>query len=127
MHVLAVVHGRAEIIVRDVEAKVAGTFVGIRNSAVDVDLCVQHGNGGRAGVTVVIETVAACSYASTIGFRLLRPDCADEVGIGDITVEWDLGLFDEEDGAGAFDFLGLGAISADTVGEESAPFIGEAF
>ena len=100
--------------------------MGVRNGAVDVDLCVEHGNGQRAGIKV-IETVAACSHADTMGFCLLGAHCAYEVGVGDLAVEWDLGLFDEEDGAGAFYFVGLGAISADAVGEESAPFVGEAF
>ena len=62
--------------------------MGVKNGAVDVDLGVQHGNSGRAGITGVID-------------------------VGDIAVEWDLGLFDEEDGAGAFYFVGLGAISAE--------------
>ena len=100
--------------------------MGVRNGAVDVDLCVQHGNSERAGITGVIETVDACSHTDTMGFCLLGAHCAYEVGVGDLAVEWDLGLFDEEDGAGAFYFVGLGAISADAVGQESAPFVGEA-
>ena len=56
-----------------------------------------------------------------MAFRLLGADCADEVGVGDLAVEWDLGLIDEEDGAGAFYFVGLGAISADAVGGGSRP------
>ena len=35
-HVLVVVHGRAKKIVRDVQSKVAGAFVGVRNGAGDV-------------------------------------------------------------------------------------------
>ena len=62
-----------------------------------------------------------------MGFRLGGPDCADEVGMGDLTVEGDLELFDEEEGASTFDSFRLGVVSADTLGEESAPFVGEVF
>ena len=61
------------------------------------------------------------------GFPVFRADCADEVGIDDLAVGGYLGLFDEEDCVGAFDSFGLGAVAANALGEEPAPFVGETF
>ena len=59
-------------------------------------------------------------------FCFLGTDDADEVGVGYFATGWDLGLVNEEDGAGAFDALGKRAIFAEAVRKEAAPFVGEA-
>ena len=71
----------------------------------------------------VVEFVATASHSYSVCFGLLGTDAADEVGIGDFAILGDLGLLDEEGGAGAFDLFDERAISADAMGEDSAPFV----
>jgi hypothetical protein len=125
-HALEAVHGGAEAAVLDIEAEVAGAAAGVRNGAVDMDLGVEHGDGGRTGIAWVIEFVAACCHAHAMVFGFLGTDDADEVGAGCFATGWDLGLANEEDGAGVFDALGKRAIFAEAVRKEAAPFVGEA-
>jgi hypothetical protein len=61
-----------------------------------------------------------------MGFGSLWPDVADEIGIGDLAILWDLGLADTKCGAGSFDVFGRGVTCVDAVGEEPAPFICQA-
>ena len=125
-HILEVLHGGAEIVVLDVEAEVASAFLGVGNGAVDVDLCVEHGDSWGAGVAGVVEFVATGCHAYAVGFGFLEADVTDKVGVGNFSPAGDLGLLDEENGAGALDaFLGR-AIAADSEGEDAAPFVGEA-
>jgi hypothetical protein len=49
----------AEKIIFYVEAEVAGAGFGVGNCAIDVDLGIKHGDGGRAGVARVVKFVAA--------------------------------------------------------------------
>ena len=60
-----------------------------------------------------------------MGLCFLWSNVADEVCVGYFAVFGDLGLVDEENGAGSCYFVGAGAIFSDSVGEEATPFIGE--
>jgi hypothetical protein len=62
-----------------------------------------------------------------VGLFLLGTNVADKVGVSNDTSRGDLGLFDEENGAGAFDAVCRLAIAPDAVGECcSAPLVAEA-
>jgi hypothetical protein len=50
-----------------------------------------------------------------VGFGLLGTDVADEVGVGYDSPFWYLGLFDKENGSGAFDSFVWWAIATDSV------------
>ena len=52
--VLVVLHGRAKVEVLDVNAEVAGTFVGIGDGAIYVELGIDHSHGRRDGITGVV-------------------------------------------------------------------------
>ena len=52
--VLVVLHGSAKVEVFDVDAKVSGTFLGIGNGAIYVELGIEHEHGGRAGIARVL-------------------------------------------------------------------------
>ena len=52
--VLLVFHGRAKVEVFDVNAKVSGTFVGIRDGAIYVEIDIEHTHGGRSGISRVV-------------------------------------------------------------------------
>jgi hypothetical protein len=126
LDVLVVAHGGAKVVIFYVKPEVAGAFAGIGDGAIDVDLGVEHGDGGGARIAGVIKFVAAGCHADSMGFFLLRTDGADEVCVGHFATVWDLGLVDEENGAGAGDAFGRWSRGANTVGEQSAPFIGKA-
>ena len=51
---MVVFHGRSKVEVFDVDAEVAGTFVGVGDSAVYVELGIEHTHGGRAGIAGVV-------------------------------------------------------------------------
>ncbi len=57
-------------------------------------------------------------------FGLLWTDVADEVCMGDLVILGDLGLLDEQRGAGAFDLLCRRSSDAKTVFEQSSPLVG---
>jgi hypothetical protein len=105
---------------------VAGTFVGIGDGAVDMNLGVEHGYGEGAGIAGVSKFVAAGCHADSMGFLLLGMYPVDEICIGHFVTVWDLGLVDEENGAGAVDAVGQWLCGADIMGEQSAPFISKA-
>ena len=115
--VLEASHRRAEVVVLDVEAKVAGAVFGIGSGAVAVYFGVEHGDGGRAGVAGVIEFVTTGCHADAMGLGFLKSHVADEIGIRDFAVSQCLGFLDEEHGSGAFDLFGYGAICAEAMGE----------
>ena len=52
--VLLVLHGRAKVKVFDFDAYVVGTFVGVRDGAIYVDIGIEHVNGGRDGIIGVV-------------------------------------------------------------------------
>jgi hypothetical protein len=115
--VLVVAHGGAKVVIFNVKAKVAGAFASIGDGAVDVDLGVQHGDGGGAGIARVIKFVAAGCHVDSMGFFLLGTDGADEICIGHFAPVGDLGLADEENGASAVDAVSQRSCGADAVGE----------
>ncbi len=61
-----------------------------------------------------------------MGLFLLGTNVADKVGVSNDTSRGDLGLFDEENGAGAFDAVCRLACATDAMGECSAPLVAEA-
>jgi hypothetical protein len=67
--VLVVLHWRAEIVVSDIYAELAGPFVGVTGGAVDMQLCIQHCNGGGACVAGAIELVTPSGHADAVSFR----------------------------------------------------------
>jgi hypothetical protein len=105
-HVLEVAHWDPKIIVGYVHAEVAGSFVGVRDDAVEVHLGVEHGDGGRACVSWIVEFVATDSAAHAVGFLLVGADAGNEVCISDLSVETDLAFCNEKTCVGAFDFVG---------------------
>ena len=52
--VLEVLHGRAKVEVFDVDAEKAGTFVGVRDGSIYVDLGIEHAHGRRAGIAGLV-------------------------------------------------------------------------
>ena len=52
--VLKVLHGCAKVEVFDVDAKVAGTFVGVGDGAIYVELGIEHSHGGRSAISGVV-------------------------------------------------------------------------
>ena len=52
--VLEVLHGRAKVEVFDVDAKVAGTFMGIIDGAMYVEFGIEHAHSGRDGINGVV-------------------------------------------------------------------------
>ena len=56
----------------------------------------------------------------------MRADVAYEICVCDLSTQRDLGLFDEENGSGAFDLGSERAFLADAMGKEATPFVGEA-
>ena len=54
MDILVVFHGHAKVEVSDIGAEVAGTFVGIGDGAIYVELGIEHAHGGRARTAVVV-------------------------------------------------------------------------
>ena len=50
---MVVLHGRAKVKLLDFNAEVAGTFVGIRDGSIYVELGIEHAHGGRASITGV--------------------------------------------------------------------------
>ena len=50
---LIAIHGGAEIVIADVEAEMAGAFIGVGYGAVDMDFGIQHGDGGGARIAWV--------------------------------------------------------------------------
>jgi hypothetical protein len=124
--VLKECHRGAKTAILDIEAKVAGAVVGVRNGAVDGCFVVEHGDGWGAGVAWAVEVVAGGCQANWMCFGPLEVDVTDEVCMGDFATPGDLGQFDEESCAGALDLGGGWASHAKTIGEESAPFVGKA-
>ena len=53
-YVLEVLHGHVNVEVVDVDAKVAGTFVGVGDGAIYVELAIEHAHSGRAGIAGVV-------------------------------------------------------------------------
>jgi hypothetical protein len=88
---------------------------GIGDSAVDVYFGREDGYGGRASVTGVVKFVAAGCHSDSVGFCLLGTDVADKVGVGHDSPFWYLGLFDEENGSGAFNAFVGWAIATDSM------------
>jgi hypothetical protein len=88
--VLEISHWGAEKIIFYVEAEVAGAGVGVGNGAIDVDFCIKHGDGGRAGVAGVVQFVTTGSHSNAVSFGFHGSDAADEVGIGGSTAVWDV-------------------------------------
>jgi hypothetical protein len=86
----------------------------------------KDGDGWRASVAGVVELVAAGCHSDSVGFCFLGTDVADEVGVGDYSPFWHLGLFDGGNGAGAFDSFFRRAIATDSVRQSLAPFVAEA-
>jgi hypothetical protein len=102
----------------------SGSFVSVRDGAVDVDLGVKHRDGWGTSITSrVIKLVA--SHAYTMGLCLLRADVADKISVGDFAILGDIGFVDKKDSAGAEDLFGFGSCLTETVFEEMAPFVGE--
>jgi hypothetical protein len=91
----------------DINTHVAGAMFGIGDSAVDVCFGSEDGYGGRASVT-------GC-HSDSVGFGLLGTDVARKVGVGYDSPFWYLGLFDKENGSGAFDSFVWWAIATDSV------------
>ena len=52
--VLEVLHGRAKVEVFDVDAELVGTFVGIGDGAIYVELGIDHTHDGIAGISEVV-------------------------------------------------------------------------
>jgi hypothetical protein len=73
---------------------------GVGDGAIDVDLCVEQEHSWRAGVAGIVESVAAGGHSDAMGILFLRADGADEVGVCDLVVCGDVGLFDEKNGPG---------------------------
>ena len=61
----------------------AGAIFGIGDCAIDVDFGGKHGDGWRAGVSGVVELVAAGCHSNSMGLFFLGTDVADKVGVGD--------------------------------------------
>jgi hypothetical protein len=118
---LVVLHGCAKVVIFDIVAEVASAVFGVRDSDIDVYLCIEQGHSWGAGIAGLVKYVAA----GAMGLFFLRADGADEVGVRDLVVFGDVRLFDEEDGPGAEELLMSWALLADAVGEEAAPFVRE--
>ena len=73
--VLLVDHGGAEVEVFEVDAKIPGAFVGFEDGGVDVQLDVEHGDGGQAGVAGVAESVATSGHADAMGLVFFVGGC----------------------------------------------------
>ena len=101
--VLVVLHGHAKVEVFDVDAEVSGTFLGIVDGAIYVELGIKHANGGGSVIARVVQAVATGSHVDMMGFRLVRADIADIVGIGYFSVGRNILFFHEEDSACAGD------------------------
>jgi hypothetical protein len=71
-----------------VEAEMSGSFVSVRDGAVDVDLGVKHRDGWGTSITRVIKLVATGGHAYTMGLCLLRADVADKISVGDFLRSW---------------------------------------
>jgi hypothetical protein len=84
--------GSTSLVCRDssfyIDAEVAGPFVGVRDGAVDMQLCLQQGGGRGAYIAGVIELVAPCGHADTVSFRFLRANIANVVCMGDVAIGW---------------------------------------
>jgi hypothetical protein len=64
----------------------------------------------------VVELVAAGCHSDSVGLFFLGTDVTDKFGVvGDTSPFWHLGLFDEENGASAFDSFFRRAIATDAV------------
>jgi hypothetical protein len=94
--VLEECHWGAKTAILDIEAKVAGAVVGVRNGAVDGCFVVEHGDGWGAGVAWAVEVVAGGCQANWMCFGPLEVDVTDEVCMGDFATPGDMGQFDEE-------------------------------
>ena len=77
-----------------------------------MQLGVEHGDGGRAGVAGVVESVATGGHADALGLVFLWADVADVVGVQNVAVSGDVGFLDEKNGAGPGDTLGGRAVLA---------------
>ena len=93
--------------------KYRGAFVGVGDGGVDVQLGVEHGDGGRAGVAGVVKSVATGGHADAMGLVFLWADVADVVGERNVAVGGDVSFLDKEYGAGPGDALRGGAVLAD--------------
>ena len=51
---MLVLHGRAKVEVFDVGPEVAGTFLGIIDGAIYVELGIEHAHGGRSSISGVV-------------------------------------------------------------------------
>ena len=111
--VLAVGHVGAEVEVFEVDAEIPGAFLGVGDGGVDLQLGVEHGDSGRAGVTGVVESVATGGHADAMGIVFLWADVADVVGVRNVAVGGDVGFLDKKDGAGPGNALGGEAVLAD--------------
>ena len=80
-HVLLVRHRIVQIIIDDVRCQVTGTFSGIEDDGVEVDLVVNEADCWGAGIAIVGEFVATYCEADAVSFILGELDATDKVGI----------------------------------------------
>ena len=115
-HILKIFHRCAKVVIFDVKAHVAGTVLGIRYNAVDVNLDVEHGDDGGAGVAGVVKFIAAGGHADSMCFLFLWSNVVDEISIGYLAINGDLGFLDNENGSSAGNAVGNRSIGSDAVG-----------
>ena len=103
--VLEIGHGRTEVEVLNIEGHIPSAFVGVGDCTIDMYFRVEGGNGWRARVAGVIESVASSSETDAVRFGFLGADTTYEVGVCHFPVFWNVGFGDGEHGTGAGDAL----------------------
>ena len=86
MNVLEAAHGRVEVEVFYIKAKVSGSVFDIQNGAVDMDFGIKDGDSGGGRVAWIVEFVAPISHADAVGLYFLWTYVTDEVGVSDFSV-----------------------------------------
>ncbi len=90
-HALVVFHWSSKIVVLDINAHVAGAMFGIGDGAVDVELCIHHGDSGGAGIAGVVEFVAADRDADAVSFGFVGADGGNDARVSNFAAGRALG------------------------------------
>ena len=121
--VLIIGHGRTEVEIFDVEGHIPRAFVGVGDCTVNVDFCVESGNGWRAWVAWVIESVASSSETYAVCFGFLRSNTTHEIGVSHFSIFRNVDFGDGEHGTSARDALVGRASYADAVWEKAPKLV----
>ena len=120
-NVLVTVHGGAVVEVFNVERHKPG--IGGRYGAVEKTLHGGESGAVGGGDARVVNYVADEGDMYTDDLGLVRADCGDHAGIGDLAVGWDTGFGHVEDSIGAVRHASSDALgeAAEIVGQADAP------